>query len=69
MNDDVEVVEADNSACIALTDTPVDWQHGDMRCLTGKDLSDYDYVSIGKNGFVPIQAQPANVARLNNLSL
>ncbi len=69
VDEDVEIIEANNSTCIALTDTPVDWQHGDMRCLTGIDLSDYDYVSIGKNGFIPIQAQPTSVARLNNLSL
>ena len=58
VNDDVEVIEADNSSCIALTEAPVDWQHGDMRCLTGRDLSDYDYISIGRDGFVPINAQP-----------
>lgn len=69
VDDEVEVIEADNSACIALTEAPVDWQHGDMRCLTGRDLSDYDYVSIGRDGFVPVHAQPANVARLNDLSL
>ena len=65
----MEVIEADSSACIALTDTSVDWQHGEMRCLTGRDLSDYDYISIGKDGFVPINAQPASIARLNDLSL
>jgi hypothetical protein len=69
VDDDVEVIEADNSACIALTEAPVDWQHGEMRCLTGRDLSDYDYINIGKDGFVPINAQPASIARLNDLSI
>jgi hypothetical protein len=69
VDDDVEVIEADNSACIALTEAPVDWQHGEMRCLTGRDLSDYDYINIGKDGFVPINAQPAGIARLNDLSI
>jgi hypothetical protein len=69
VDDDVEVIEADNSACIALTEAPVDWQHGEMRCLTGRDLSDYDYISIGRDGFVPINAQPASIARLNDLSI
>jgi hypothetical protein len=69
VGDDVEVIEADNSACIALTDAPIDWQHGEMQCLTGRDLSDYDYVAIGRDGFVPIKVQPTCVARLNNLSL
>ena len=69
VDDDVEVIEADNLACIALAETQVDWQRGEMRCLTGRDLSDYDYISIGKDGFVPVHAQPASVAWLNNLSL
>jgi hypothetical protein len=69
VNDDVEVIEADHSACIALTEAPVDWQHGEMRCLTGRDLSDYDYINVGKEGFVPINAQPASIARLNDLSI
>ena len=65
----MKVIEADNSSFIALTDAPVDWQHGEMRCLTGRDLSDYDYISIGRDGFVPINAQPASVSRLNDLSI
>jgi hypothetical protein len=68
VDDNVEVVEADNSACIAVTEV-ADWQLGNMQCLTGRDLSDYDYISIGKNGFVPINVQPADVARINNLSI
>ena len=43
----MEIIEADDSACIALTDAPIDGQHGEMRCLTRTDLSDYDYVTIG----------------------
>ena len=69
VDDDVVVVEADNSACIALAEAPVDWQHCEMSCLTGRDLSDYDYISIGRDGFVPVHAQPASEARLNDLSL
>ena len=69
VNDDVKVVRADNSTCIALTEAPVDWQLGDMQCLTGRDLSDYDYISIGIDGFVPVNVQPAEVARLNDLSM
>src|SRR4051812_31498329 len=69
VDDNVEVVEADNSACIAMTDVPVDWQLGNMACLTGRDLSDYDYVSIGKDGFVPINVHLGDVARLNDSSI
>ena len=69
VDDNVEVVEVDNSACIAVTEVSVDWQLGNMQCLTGRDLSDYDYISIGKNGFVPINVKPADVSRLKDLSI
>jgi hypothetical protein len=69
VDDDVEVIEADNSSCIALAEVPVDLQHIEMRCLTGRDLSDYDYINICIDGFVPIKAQPANIARFNDLSI
>ena len=54
-NDDVEVIEANNSAYISLTEVPADWQHGEMGCLTGRDLSAYDYINIVRDGFVPIK--------------
>jgi hypothetical protein len=44
VDDDVEVIEADNSSCIALAEVPVDLQHVEMRCLTARDLSDYEYL-------------------------
>jgi hypothetical protein len=69
VDDDMEVIEADNSACVALTEVPVDSQHGEMRCLTGMDLSDYDHINICRDGFVAIKAQPDNIARLNDLSI
>jgi hypothetical protein len=38
-----------------------------MKCLTGRDLTDYDYVSVGKEGFVPISIKPTiSVTRLAN---
>jgi hypothetical protein len=36
-----------------------------MTCLTKHDLSEYDYVSMGKDGFIPISMQPmTSVTRL-----
>jgi hypothetical protein len=36
-----------------------------MKCLTGTDLMGYNYVSIGKDGFVPISVKPViGAARL-----
>jgi hypothetical protein len=50
----VEVVQADEDVCIAMTESQVDIQGGKMKCLTGRDLLGYDYVSVGKDGIVPI---------------
>jgi hypothetical protein len=54
VSDHVEVVEADEAACIAMAETQVDVQEGHMECLAGRDLADYDYMSVSKDGFVPI---------------
>jgi hypothetical protein len=29
-----------------------------MECLTGCDLTDYDFMSVGKDGFVAISVKP-----------
>jgi hypothetical protein len=56
---EVEVVQVDEDVCIAMTESQVDIQGGRMKCLTSRDLSGYDYVSVGKDGFVPISVKPA----------
>jgi hypothetical protein len=67
VDDEVEVVHADNSTCIALADSPVDWQHPNATCLTGRDLSDFDFLSATKNGFVPVSLKPIYNNRLPNM--
>jgi hypothetical protein len=57
IGDEVEV-QADEDMCIAVAESQVDIQEGNMRFLTGTDLTGYDYVSIGKHGFVPISVKP-----------
>src|ERR1041385_8605070 len=54
VDEEVEVVHADNSTCVALADAPVDWQHPHATFLTGRDLSDFDFLSATNNGFVPV---------------
>jgi hypothetical protein len=45
----------------------VDIQEGHMKCLIGHDLMDYDYISMGKEGFVPISVKPIiGVTRLTS---
>jgi hypothetical protein len=59
IGDEVEVVQADEDVCITVTESQVDIQGRKMKCLTSRDLMGYDYVSICKDGFVPISVKPA----------
>jgi hypothetical protein len=66
----VEIVHADESAHVAMAEAYVDINGGSMQCLTGRDLTDYNYVSIGKDSFVPISVRPTvNITRLSNSEL
>jgi hypothetical protein len=38
-----------------------------VACLSGWDLSDYDYISVSKDGLVPVNIKPTNVGHLNQL--
>ena len=66
IDDEVEVVHADNSACVALADSLVDWQHPNATCLTGQDLSDFDFLSAARYGFMPVSLKPIGSNRLAN---
>jgi hypothetical protein len=63
IDDEIEVVHAKTLAYIALVDAMTDWQHGNARCLLGKDLTGYDFLSVSNDGFVPVSVQPASGAR------
>ena len=67
VDDEVEVIHADNSACVALADASVDWNHPDVTCLTGHDLSEFDFLSATRNGFVPISLRPIGGNRLQDM--
>jgi hypothetical protein len=50
-----------------VAESQVDIQEGHMKCLTGHDLVDYDYISMGKEGFIPISVKPMiSVTRLTS---
>jgi hypothetical protein len=55
------------SAYIALADATTDWQHGSVRCLSGKDLSCCNFLSISKEGFVPMSVKLSSEARLDKV--
>jgi hypothetical protein len=67
IDNEIEVVHMDASAYIALADTTTDWQHGGSQCLSGRDLTCYDFLSVSKEGFVPVSVKPASEARLDNV--
>jgi hypothetical protein len=53
------VVQADEDVCIVMTESHVDIQGGKMKCLTGRDMTGYNYVSVGKDRFVSISVKTA----------
>jgi hypothetical protein len=58
VGDQVEMVEADEEACVAMVESQIDVQDRFMKCLSRQDFSEYDYISMGKDGFVPISVKP-----------
>jgi hypothetical protein len=54
VDDEIKVVYADVSAYISLADATADWQHGSTQRLSGNHLIGYDFLSISRNGFVPV---------------
>ena len=64
VDDEVEIVRADDSAFIALAEAPVDWQHPNATCLSGRDLSEFDFLSATRDGIVPVSLKPIEDNRL-----
>jgi hypothetical protein len=54
VGDQVEIIVGDVTECVAMAESQVDIQGGQLRCLIGRDLSEYNYVSISKDGFILI---------------
>jgi hypothetical protein len=57
VGNDVELVHTDTSGCVAMVDSSI-CTHEDVKCLSGLDLSDYDFLSVSKYGFVPVHVKP-----------
>jgi hypothetical protein len=53
------VDQANEEVCVAVAESQVDILGGKMKCLSGKDLTGYDYISISRDGFVPISVKSA----------
>ena len=69
VDDDVEVIGAEGPVQVATADTQVELQGCETQCLSGRDLSNYDYVSVSNEGFVPINVKPMNINWLDGLGL
>jgi hypothetical protein len=52
-----------------MADATFEWRHGNIQCLSGMDLSSYDFISISNGKFVPISVKPASLARLGHITL
>jgi len=65
VDDDVEIVHSDTSACVALADNFFIGANDDVKCFSGLDLSDYQFISCTKNGFGPAVIKPIE-NRLNH---
>jgi hypothetical protein len=67
IDEEIEVVHMDTSAYIALADAMADWHHGGAQWLLGRDLTWYDFLSVSKEGFVPVSIRLTFEAWLGNV--
>ncbi|KAG8069087.1 hypothetical protein GUJ93_ZPchr0005g16074 [Zizania palustris] len=56
--DEVEIVYTDASAHVSWADASDNAAHDEIECLSGRDLSNYDFVSVSEGRFVPIFVKP-----------
>jgi hypothetical protein len=68
IDDDVEVIALEDSVCVALAEARSDTQSGNTACLSRRDLSKYDYISVSKDGLIPVNVKPISLSRLGNIS-
>ena len=64
VGDAVEVVHSDSSADVAAADAPTLGGHDAIACLSGRDLSSFEFISVTRQGFVPVSLKPID-NRLN----
>jgi hypothetical protein len=64
VGDAVEVVHSDSSVDVAATDAPMLGGHDAITCLSVRDLSSFEFISVIRQGFVPVSLKPID-NRLN----
>jgi hypothetical protein len=50
VDDEMEVIHADSSAKVAMTDTPLLEDQDGIACLSSHDLFDFQFISVTKDG-------------------
>jgi hypothetical protein len=58
VGDEIEVVHADSSAQVATANAPLLGGHDGIACLSRRDLIDFEFISVTKDGFVPVSLKP-----------
>jgi hypothetical protein len=59
VGEEVEIVHADVSACVATADSS-SWSHYNIKFMLGQDILDCNFVSVPKDGFIPIFVKPVD---------
>jgi hypothetical protein len=54
VGDEIEVVHADSPAQVSTVDASLLGGHDGIACLSGHDLTDFEFISVTKDGFVPV---------------
>jgi hypothetical protein len=68
IDDDAEIVAGEDLIYMALAKTRSDPQSDNMACLSRRDLSEYDYINVSKDGLIPVNKKPTSLSRLSNVS-
>jgi hypothetical protein len=53
----MEVVATEGALCIVTAETNDEEIDGEAACLSGRDLSEYDYISVSKDGLIPVSVK------------
>ena len=64
MGDAIEIVHSYSSTDVSTVDAPTHGGHDAIACLSGRDLSSFEFVSVTRQGFVPMSLKPID-NRLN----
>jgi hypothetical protein len=65
VDDAVEIVYSDSSAEVVTADAPMLGGHDAIDCLSGRDLSSYEFISVTRQGgFILVSLKPID-NRLN----